>query len=173
MFEPANIPVEFSSDRPQVRQVQEYVADDPGLYIPSQKKLISQKSTILRHINTAIDHLLESKDSAMGGRGFKAHEQIPKLYEALTDHNFAMLTIRVYGVGIVKELSEKIFRFFFTMQDFLRGLLAAAVTAWCFDEPQACFLEGMFNKTHFSEDYEGEVKKSTSHQPLDTLMSMC
>lgn len=74
------------------------------------------------------------------------------------------LCIRIYGVGTREELNEKIARSYICMKEFMKGLLAAAVTDWVFDERHVSLQRDLFRRTVISQAYEKEVWQGTPLQ---------
>lgn len=141
------------------RKIQDYLADGKDHYIPSQRNVTDQKSLILSQINSAVKSLLDSRSATSATQTYANmdYERIPRIYEALSDDDFCGLCIRIYGVGTMEELKERIGRSYLYIKDFLRGLLAAAVADWVFDERHVSLQRDIFPKTNVSQAYEKEV----------------
>ncbi len=157
------------------RRVQEYLADAAKPNGPSERDLIDQGSTVLRQIDLTIDWLLKlrSSTSATQTNVTANYKRVPRVHEALSDDEFSNLCRRVYGVGTVKELTEKANSCYLLMGDFLRGFLAAAVTDWVFDERRVSVHSDLAHKTAISQAYEREVEQCTTCQPTASFRLTC
>ncbi len=157
------------------RRIQEYLADEAGSHVPCQRDLIDQGSTVLRKMDSAIDWLLGLRGSiSVTQTNLNAnYERVPRIHEALSDDGFSKLCRRVYGVGTVKELTEKANSCYLYMRDFLRGFLAAAITDWVFDERRVSVPGDLAHKTAISQAYEREVEQCTTCQPTASFRLTC
>lgn len=108
---------------------------------------------------------MKSRSSISGIRkdAHSGFEPVLRTYEALMDDEFVQLSIRVYGVGTVKELKEKIVQHKPCMKDFLRGFLAAAVTFWVFDERRVSVQRDLFHTSANFRAFEREIKQGMPH----------
>ena len=145
------------------KPIQEYLADDPVRYIPSQEILLDQTFSKLGHIESAIESLLDSRSSisvTQTSANLDYERNAP-----LSDKDFGNLCARIHVFGTMEELHEKIYRYYLYMKGLLREFLAAAVTNWVIDERRVSISRALFYSTASSQAYEREVKQGTPCEP--------
>ena len=118
-----------------------HLADDPDCHIPFQRNLMNQKSIVVSQISSGIENPLDSSSPTLATQRHAeinheslSNEMFPPFYQAWSDDDFCNLCMSIYGAGTKTELRTKIVRIPLCMNEFLRGLFAAAVTEWVFNE---------------------------------------
>lgn len=160
--------------------LREYIADEPGSYIPSQQNLMNQKSIIMCQISSEVGKLLDLTNPALASQTRMdmsyerlGGETLPRFYEALSDEDFCNLCLRIYGVGTKTELRAKVASTPICMNKFMRGFVAAAVTDWVFDERHVSVPQMLSSdKIGVSRVYEEEVRGSML-QASSLLQPVC
>ena len=147
--------------RSQYAAIQEYLVDDPELYVPSSSALDRFKDTAICHIDCAVRSFLEAVGPNQGtcSESYSAtnYEKTPNLYGVLSSPSFFDICKRVYGASTVESLYEKSLQSYVSMKDFLSALLAASITDWVFDGRHDSLPRKLTCKTEISRVYEGQV----------------
>ena len=97
--------------------------------------------TTMSQISSGIENLFDSSSPTLATQRHAEmnheslpNEMFPPFYQAWSDDDFCNLCMSIYGVGTKTELHAKIVRTPLCMNEFLRGVFAAAVTEWEFNE---------------------------------------
>lgn len=82
-----------SSYKGGTRRIQEYLADDKDLYIPSPRTVRDQKSLILSQICSAIESLLDLWRSISATQTYENmdYAKVPRIYQALSDDDLRLV----------------------------------------------------------------------------------
>lgn len=127
--------------------VNNYLLDNPDIFLPSFVLLESLKDITMREIRCAIRNLLEATKTD--------YDKVPQLYSTSSPDPFFDICTRVFNVARREDLSR--ISWTLIMQDFLRAMVAAAVYEWVFLERHDFLPSDLDEKPDVSEIFEREL----------------
>lgn len=135
--------------------VNEYLLDNPEIYVPSQSLLEHLRGVTMKEILFAVRDILEATKTEP--------DKAPQLYASLSSLPFFDICKRIYGVGRKEDLrrnSEGLLSHSpVTMKDFLRTMVAAAVNEWVFDGRHESLPDDLETDSGVMAIYRGELAR--------------
>ena len=161
-----------SQESDRFMAIRNYLGKDPEQYESSTKSLNKRKLELMNRISSTVFRLLGRYDEA---ELMKTEASLmvklkanPKISSALRGTTFLELCMRLFGAGSREEVQERAIRTALSLEQFLRAIIAAAISDWVLDEGRVDVCHQLHSKPEVSQHYERCIAEGESMLgPLD------
>ena len=155
-----------------VKNLLDLMTIDPHNFLPSFDELVRLKRILLDKTNFAIIRLLESTRTAEG--------KSPEIFQALQSSSFYSVLTSLYGVkrgtnhwDIQKKVTVTLMHSSIGLKDFLRALIAMAITDWTFKGGIDGLGFKLLKKSPLSLEYEKLVAQGRRSYTFRSSEALC
>ena len=148
-------------EQERAMSIRKYLINDPELFEPSVEHLRNRMTNLLFNIENAVKGLFEAscrpEDDSTDTHAALNHEKQPKISAALGEQPFFDLCKRLFGALTRASVYDNAIKTYVLLADFLKAMLAAAISDWVFNGLYPCLSGDILHKTKASLIFEDRI----------------